>query len=122
MLNYFFYTNIYISILYKIFVMKNHQIYNLHISFPQALYRELKAESKLHKVPTTKLVREAVEIWLKRKKAATLEKSIIEYALQCAGTKDDLDEDLEEASLEVIHQIDNEDVAKRIEVMCIGLI
>jgi hypothetical protein len=84
----------------NICAMKTQHVHNLHIPFPPALYKELRAESKRHHLPATKLVREAVRLWLLQQKTTSLNRAITEYASQCAGTKFDLDRDLEAATID----------------------
>jgi len=79
--------------------MKIPHTHNLHVPFPHALYKELRAESKRRHLPTTKLVREAVKLWLAQQKATSLDKAVTKYAVEYAGTEFDFDKNLERASV-----------------------
>jgi len=50
--------------------------------------------------PATVLAREAIERWLDEYERSQLDKSISRYARQAAATADDLDDELQSASLE----------------------
>ena len=74
--------------------------HNFHLPLPESLYQDLRTEAKKAKKPATALAREAIENWINERKAKALHQSIAEYASAYAGTEFDLDEELEEASLE----------------------
>jgi hypothetical protein len=73
---------------------------NLHVPLPQPLYRRLRAEAKRAQRPTTVLAREAIDLWLAQQHRAAVHDAISSYARQVAGTSDDLDVELETASVE----------------------
>ena len=73
---------------------------NLHVPLPQPLYRRLHAEAKRAQRPATVLAREAIDLWLAQQHRAAVHDAIASYARQVAGTSDDLDVDLEAASVE----------------------
>jgi hypothetical protein len=49
--------------------------------------------------PATTLARHAIEAWLREHRRSVVREEIVRYAAAVAGTRDDLDEDLEAASL-----------------------
>jgi hypothetical protein len=73
---------------------------NLHVPLPQPLYRRLRAEAKRAQRPTTVLAREAIDLWLAQQQRAAVHDAIASYARHVAGTSDDLDVELEAASVE----------------------
>jgi len=75
---------------------------NFHVPLPESTYRELREiAEQLHR-PATQLGREAIESWLKEARRASIAEAIQAYAEQAAGTAADLDEALENASIECI--------------------
>ena len=73
---------------------------NFHVPMPPGLYDRLRAESERRGTAATTLVREAVEVWLEQSERERLRREIAAYAADAAGTADDLDGDLEAASIE----------------------
>ena len=73
---------------------------NLHVPLPPPLYRRLRAEAKRAQRPATVLAREAIDLWLAEQYRASVHDEISSYARKVAGTADDLDVDLEAASVE----------------------
>jgi predicted DNA-binding protein len=73
---------------------------NCHIPLPNNLYSRLKKEAKQSKQPVTKLVRYAVESWLEQQQSLMIEEELTKYVNSCAGSKHDLDPDLEAASID----------------------
>ncbi len=84
---------------------------NLHVPLPQPLYRRLRAEAKRAQRPATVLAREAIDLWLAQQQRAAVHDEIASYARQVAGTSDDLDPDLEAASVE--HLVDAAGASER---------
>lgn len=81
---------------------------NLHVPLPQPLYQRLRAEAKRENRPATVLVREAIDLWLAEQYRASVHDEIASYARTVAGTSDDLDPDLEAASVEhVVDAVEN---------------
>lgn len=76
-------------------------IHNFHVPLPTEVFQQLKQEAKRTHTTATEIMRLAVTVWLKHKQRQALHDSIVEYAKKMAGTKMDLDEDLEAASLEL---------------------
>ncbi len=83
---------------------KNVKSKNLHVPLPGTLYEQLKGASLAADRPSTVLAREAIEEWLSRRARETRRREIALYAAAVAGTRDDLDPDLEAASLEHLNR------------------
>lgn len=73
---------------------------NFHLPLPDPLYRRLRDAAERTKQPATTLARYAIDSWLRQHRKARLREAIAEYAVSVAGTTDDLDTDLEQASLD----------------------
>ena len=73
---------------------------NFHLPLPEPLYRRLRDAAERTKQPATTLARTAIDTWLRQHRKMMVREAIAEYAAEVAGTPDDLDEDLENASLE----------------------
>lgn len=76
-----------------------HAIKNFHLPLPDPLYEELREEAERLNRPATALAREAIEDWLRQRHRLVLQETISKYAARHAGSKVDLDEDLEAASV-----------------------
>ena len=74
--------------------------HNMHVPLSTDIHIRLKAEAKRSGRPATVLVREAIETWLEERERATLHHAIAHYAQAVAGTSDDLDADVEKATVE----------------------
>lgn len=74
---------------------------NFHVPLPEDLYERLRHASERAAQPATVLAREAIAQWLEQRERERLAQEIAQYAAATAGGAEDLDEDLEEASLEV---------------------
>ena len=73
---------------------------NFHLPLPESLHRRLREAAERTKQPATTLARYAIERWLAQHRKGLVREAIAEYAAAVSGTTDDLDEDLERASLE----------------------
>lgn len=73
---------------------------NLHVPLPGTLYERLKGASLAADRPSTVLAREAIEEWLVRQERERVRRELSAYVKAVAGTRDDLDPDLEAASVE----------------------
>ena len=73
---------------------------NFHLPLPEPLYRRLRDAAERTNQPATTLARYAIDTWLRQHRKTMVREAIAAYAADVAGTPDDLDEDLEEASLE----------------------
>jgi hypothetical protein len=79
-------------------IMKN--LHNFHVPLPNKVYQALRMEAEQTKQPATTLARVAIESWLEEREREARRKAVAAYAKEVAGTKDDLDPDLETSSLE----------------------
>ena len=75
---------------------------NFHLPLPEQTYRGLRAEAERTGVPSTALAREAVDWWLRQQGRKARHDAIAAYATEMAGTRLDLDADLESAAIEHI--------------------
>ena len=75
-------------------------LHNMHVPLSTDIHTRLKAEAKRSGQPATVLVREAIETWLVAREKAALHQAITRYAEAAAGTSDDLDPDMENATIE----------------------
>ena len=73
---------------------------NFHLPLPDDLYTRLHAQADRTGRPATALAREALTSWLRDQQRREVFEAIASYASAVAGTLDDLDPVLEEASLE----------------------
>jgi hypothetical protein len=73
---------------------------NFHVPLDEDVYLRLKGEAERSGKPATELAREAIEATLAERHRAALGESIAHYAVEVAGTSDDLDHDLEQAALQ----------------------
>ena len=73
-----------------------------HLPLPEETYPRLRAEAERTRVPATKLAREAIECWLRLQFRKARHDAIASYAAEMAGTRLDLDTDLEAAAREHI--------------------
>lgn len=73
---------------------------NFHLPLPEETYSHLKAEAARAQVPATVLAREAIDSWLRHQLRKTRHDAIADYAAAMAGTRFDLDSDLETAGIE----------------------
>ncbi len=82
--------------------MARSRIHNFHVPLEEGLYKQLRSLAEKEKLPATTLAREAIELWLKQKARQERSRKLAEYATLAAGTPDDLDQELEQASLELL--------------------
>lgn len=81
------------------------QVRNFHLPLPEPLYRRLRDAAERAHQPATTLARYAIETWLRQQRKAMVREAIAGYAAGAAGTRDDLDEDLEVASLDQLREV-----------------
>jgi hypothetical protein len=79
---------------------RSEEMKNFHLPLPEDTYSHLKAEAQRANVPATILAREAIDAWLRQQFRQARHKAIAEYAAEAAGTRSDLDPDLELAGIE----------------------
>lgn len=75
--------------------------YNFHLPLSPDLHEMLRTESRISGEPATKLARQALADWLRRRRKERRHTEIAAFAAEHAGTEFDLDRDLEEAGIEV---------------------
>ena len=75
---------------------------NFHLPLPEQTYMGLRSEAERTGVPATTLAREAVDCWLRQQARKARHDAITAYATEMAGTRLDLDADLESAAIEHI--------------------
>jgi predicted DNA-binding protein len=80
--------------------MKTAAIHNFHIPLPEQLYIRLREAAKRQRRPATQMAKQAVEYWLEEQEKLVLHEEIASYAASAAGSIEDLDNQLESASLE----------------------
>jgi hypothetical protein len=74
---------------------------NFHLPLPEPTYRRLRDAARQANQPATAVARYAIESWLRQERKAMLHEAIASYATKMAGTRADLDPELEAASLEL---------------------
>jgi hypothetical protein len=75
---------------------------NFHLPLPEQTYMALRAEAERTGVPATTLARDAVDGWLLQQRRKARHDAIAAYASEMAGTRLDLDADLESAAIKHI--------------------
>ena len=73
---------------------------NFHLPLPECTYSLLKAEAERAQLPATTLAREAIDAWLRERGRRSRHDAITAYAAEMAGTRLDLDRELESAGVE----------------------
>jgi hypothetical protein len=73
---------------------------NFHIPLPDQTYDDLKVAARRSKLPATALAREAIDSWLREQRRKARHHAISAYAMEAAGTRLDLDPDLENMAVE----------------------
>ncbi len=71
---------------------------NLHVPLPEPLYRRLRAEAERDRRPATEIAREAIDRWLSEHQRLRVRDAITAYAVAAAGSRNDLDVELEAAA------------------------
>ena len=75
---------------------------NFHLPLPEPLYRRLQDVAARANRPATAVARYAIDSWLRQQRRAAVRAAIAAYAAGAAGIREDLDPDLEAASLEAL--------------------
>jgi predicted DNA-binding protein len=73
---------------------------NLHVPLPEGLHDRLRSEAARARRPATVVAREAIEAWVEQREREALHDAVATYACAVAGSRADLDEDLEQAGIE----------------------
>lgn len=71
---------------------------NFHVPLSPETYAALREEAEECGLPATAIVREAVETWIDRRRSERMREEIASYVAESAGTRDDLDPELERAA------------------------
>lgn len=87
--------------------MKAAAIHNFHIPLPNQLYTRLREVAKRQNRPATQMAKQAVEYWLEEQEKLALHEEIASYATHAAGSSEDLDIQLEEASLKHLDNMEH---------------
>ncbi|MBI2568096.1 MAG: hypothetical protein HYV63_13790 [Candidatus Schekmanbacteria bacterium] len=83
------------------FLMRTQKaVYNFHVPLPQHLYEALRKEAQRSRESATRIAREGIEMLLKERRRRQIADEIRAFAEELAGTRFDLDPDLEEAAVE----------------------
>ncbi len=77
---------------------------NFHLPLSEDLYLKLRDEAGKVGRPATALAREALEEWLHEREQQTVHEQIAAYAQAVAGSRDDLDEELESEAVVQLSQ------------------
>jgi hypothetical protein len=80
---------------------------NLHVPLPEELHEKLRAEARKSGQPATELAREGIRLLLDLRRREAIHAEIAKYAETVAGSRADLDEDLEAAA--VRHLLESEE-------------
>jgi hypothetical protein len=75
---------------------------NFHLPLPEQTYAQLRAEAEKTQVPATAVAREAIEQWLREQSRKSRHERIAAYAAEMAGTRLDLDPELEATGIELL--------------------
>ena len=73
---------------------------NFHLPLPDNIYDDLREEAQRSSRPATALARQAIEIWLRRRRKMNRHRAIASFAAEHAGSPLDLDSELEAASID----------------------
>lgn len=79
---------------------------HLNVPLEEDLYLRLRAEAERTGRPATRIVREAIERFLEDTRRLAVHEAIASYAAAVAGTRDDLDPELEAAAVELLRDGD----------------
>lgn len=80
--------------------MPRQQMANMHLPLPETVHTRLRSEARRVGRPATDLAREAIDYWLDEIQRQAVHNAVLAYAREAAGSRDDLDPDLEKAGLE----------------------
>ncbi|BBM86214.1 hypothetical protein [Candidatus Uabimicrobium amorphum] len=75
---------------------------NFHVPLSEEVYGKLRQQAKKSKKPATEIARAAIEHWLAEKEKRDLHNEIKKYAQANAGTEHDLDDSLQEATIQFL--------------------
>lgn len=84
--------------------MKKTTSRNFHLPLSDDLYTRLRKEAERSQQSATFIAREALEQGLAERERSALHEAIAAYASDAAGSREDLDPDLEAASLQILSE------------------
>ena len=79
--------------------MSSAPVRNFHLPLPSDVYERLKDEAARESRPATSVAREAIEEWLLQRRRLVVREEISAYADRMAGSREDLDPELEKAGV-----------------------
>ncbi len=82
---------------------------NLHVPLTDDLYARLHAEAKRRGEAATQVAREAISTFLAQRERAAIDAAVEAFARRWAGTKVDLDPDIERLGIESLLALDDEE-------------
>ncbi len=75
---------------------------NLHVPLPAELNQKLRAEARRSGQPATEIAREGIRVVLESRRRQAIREEIKAYAQKIAGSKDDLDTEMESAAIDML--------------------
>jgi len=78
-------------------------MHTIHIPMPDHLHQALKAEASLTRRPASEIIREALVCWLESVRKRRVADQIRLFAEEVGGSSLDLDQDMERAGIELLH-------------------
>jgi Arc/MetJ-type ribon-helix-helix transcriptional regulator len=75
---------------------------NLHVPLPEELHEKLREEARKSGQPATEIAREGIRLLLELRRREAIHAEIAVYAQAGAGSRADLDADLEAAAIELL--------------------
>jgi hypothetical protein len=90
-------------------IMPTSPLKKFNLPLPEEMHRALFAESRRTGVPATRLVRSALEDWLRQQRRDRRRDEIRQFAMEHAGGEYDLDPVLESVAAEELRRFDDED-------------
>ena len=79
---------------------------NLHVPLPEDLHEKLREEARRSGRPATEIAREGIDLVLALRRREAISAEIAAYAREVAGSRNDLDDDLETATIEHLLESD----------------
>jgi len=82
---------------------------NLHVPLPAELNQKLRAEARRSGQPATEIAREGIRVFLESRRRQAIREEIKAYAQEIAGSRVDLDTEMESAAID--HMLESEEVS-----------
>ncbi len=79
---------------------------NLHVPLPEDLHEKLREEARRSGRPATEIAREGIDLVLALRRREAISAEIAAYAREVAGSRNDLDDDLETTTIEHLLESD----------------